>query len=96
MVFDPRRRVLEVCWTATAVAVPSTVAGALAALNSFPKKPPRSEVSLFPGGRQDEFAWVCRPDAGAIFEAQRGLMIEASRMLSRQFSDPEIARSSPW
>jgi len=95
LVFDRRRRVLEVCWTGdVGRSFHQTIANALAALSPFSEEASAFEVSYYPEDGKDEFSLVfVGPTQDAIFEAQRGLMIEDVRsLLSRQFSDPEIAQ----
>ncbi|MBI3528183.1 MAG: hypothetical protein HY067_09455 [Betaproteobacteria bacterium] len=95
LVFDRRRRVLEVCWTGdVGRSFHQTIAGALAALSPFSEEAAAFEVSYYLEDGKDEFSLVfVGPTQDAIFEAQRGLMIEDVRsLLSRQFSDPEIAQ----
>ena len=95
LVFDRRRRVLEVCWTGdVGRSFHQIVASALAALNPFSEEASAFEVSYYLEDGKDEFSLVfVGPTQDAIFEAQRGLMIEDLRsLLSRQFSDPEIAQ----
>ena len=95
LVFDRRRRVLEVCWTGdVGRSFHKTVADALAALSPFSEEATAFEVSYYLEDGKDEFSLVfVGPTQDAILEAQRGLMLEDVRnLLSRQFSDPEIAQ----
>jgi hypothetical protein len=95
LVFDRRRRVLEVCWTGdVGRSFHQTVADALSALNPFSEEATAFEVSYYLEDGKDEFSLVfVGPTQDAILEAQRGLMLEDVRnLLSRQFSDPEIAQ----
>ncbi|HEX4986201.1 MAG TPA: DUF6806 family protein [Burkholderiales bacterium] len=93
LVFDRRRRVLEVCWTGdVGRSFHQTVAAALSALNPFSEEAAAFEISYYLEDGKDEFSLVfVGPTPDSIFEAQRGLMIEDVRnLLARQFSDPEI------
>ncbi len=78
VVFDKRRRVLEVCWTGdVGRSFHQIVSGALASLNPFSEEAAAFEVSYYLEDGQDEFSMVfVGPTPETIYEAQRRRMIE--------------------
>ncbi|MFN0040260.1 MAG: DUF6806 family protein [Burkholderiales bacterium] len=95
VVFDRKRRVLEVCWTGdVGRSFHQTISDSLAGLNSYTEEASAFEISYYLEDGKDEFSLVfVGPSASAIQEAQRHLMIEdVQNLLSRQFSEPEIAQ----
>ena len=93
LLFDKRRRVLEVCWTGdVGRSFHTTVSNALAALNAFSEEAAAFDVSYYLEDGQDEFSVVfVGPTPELIREAQRHRMIEdVQNLLSRQFSEPEV------
>ena len=98
VVFDKRRRVLEVCWTGdVGRSFHQIVSGALASLNPFSEEAAAFEVSYYLEDGQDEFSMVfVGPTPETIYEAQRRRMIEdVQNLLSRQFTEPASAVRSP-
>jgi len=97
LLFDKRRRVLEVCWTGdVGRSFHQIVSGALASLNPFSEEAAAFEVSYYLEDGQDEFSMVfVGPTPETIYEAQRRRMIEdVQNLLSRQFTEPEVAQVS--
>lgn len=94
VLFDKRRRVLDVCWTGdVGRSFHQIVAEALAALNPFSEEAAAFEVSYYLEDGQDEFSMVfVGPTPQAIYEAQRRRMIEdVQNLLARQFGEAEVA-----
>jgi hypothetical protein len=94
ILFDRRRRVLEVCWTGDVGRnFHQAISDAFAALNPLSEEAAAFEVSYYQDDGKDEFSLMfVGPTPESIFETQRSLMIEDLRnLLSRQFSEGEIA-----
>jgi hypothetical protein len=94
IVYDRRRRVLEICWTGdVGRSFHQTISEALAALNPYSEEAAAFEVSYYLEDGKDEFSLLfVGPTQTSIYEAQRRLMVEdVQNLLSRQFSEPEIA-----
>lgn len=94
ILFDRRRRVLEVCWTGdVGRSFHQIISDALAALNPLSEEAAAFEVSYYQDDGKDEFSLMfVGPTPESIFETQRRLMLEDLHgLLSRQFSDAEIA-----
>ncbi|MEQ1881361.1 MAG: DUF6806 family protein [Burkholderiales bacterium] len=95
VVYDRKRRVLEVCWTGdVGRSFHQTINDSLAGLNAYSEEASAFEISYYLEDGKDEFSLVfVGPTPSAIQEAQRHLMIEdLQNLLSRQFSEPEIAQ----
>jgi hypothetical protein len=94
ILFDKRRRVLEVCWTGdVGRSFHQIVSDALNALNPLSEEAAAFDVSYYLDDGQDEFSVVfVGPSPDAVREAQRHRMIEdVQNLLTRQFTEPEVA-----
>jgi hypothetical protein len=94
ILFDRRRRVLEVCWTGdVGRSFHQIISDALAALNPLSEEAAAFEVSYYQDDGKDEFSLMfVGPTPELIFETQQRLMLEdLHNLLARQFSDAEIA-----
>jgi hypothetical protein len=93
IVFDPKDRTLEICWSGDVGATfKEQVAASLAALNTFTERAAEVEVTYYHDDGTDEYQLVfIGPTPEAIHEAQRQAMIDdVSAVLARQFGDAEI------
>ena len=90
ILFDKRRRVLEVCWTGdVGRSFHQIVSDALASLNPFSEEAAAFEVSYYLEDGQDEFSVVfVGPTAGPDL---RG----AAQAHDRRRAEPAVAASSP-
>lgn len=94
VLFDKRRRVLEICWTGdVGRSFHQIISDALAALNPFSEEASAFDVSYYLEDGQDEFSVVfVGPTPDTIREAQRRRMIEdVQNLMTRQFTEPEVA-----
>ena len=94
ILFDKRRRTLEVCWTGdVGRSFHQIVSDALGALNPLSEEAAAFDVSYYLDDGQDEFSVVfVGPTPDAVREAQRHRMIEdVQNLLTRQFTEPEVA-----
>jgi hypothetical protein len=93
IVFDPKERSLEICWSGdVGDNFKEHASGALAALNSFTERAAEVEVTYYHDDGTDEYQLVfIGPTPESIHEAQRQAMIDdVSAVLARQFGDAEI------
>jgi hypothetical protein len=93
IVFDRRRRVLEVCWTGwVGRNFQKALEAAFEALSPFSEEAAGIEVTYYHEDGRDERGMVfVGPSQDAIESAQRRYMIEDLQvLLGRHFSDPEI------
>lgn len=94
IVFDPRRRLLEVCWTGDVGRnFRKIVEDALQALCRYSEQTAEIQLSYYHEDGRDEIGIVfVGPSAGAIHEAQRRRMVEdISSILTRHFGQQEVA-----
>lgn len=92
VVFDPRRRALELCWTGyVGRKFHGAVEAALQALNAFAEEAVEIEVSYYHEDGRDEYGVVfVGPSAQAVHDAKRRRMIEDLRaLLARHFGESE-------
>lgn len=93
IVFDPKERLLEICWSGDVGAnFKEHIPDALAALNTFTERAAEVEVTYYHDDGTDEFQLIfIGPTPESIHEAQRQAMIDdVSAVLTRQFGDAEI------
>jgi len=93
IVFDRRRRALDICWTGyVGRNFQRSLEGAFDLLSPYSEEATAVEVSYYHEDGQDEHSWAfVGPTAASIREMQRRRMVEdISALLSRQFGDPEI------
>jgi hypothetical protein len=93
IVFDPKERLLEICWSGDVGSnFKDHVSSALASLNSFTERAAEVEVTYYHDDGTDEYQLVfIGPTPEAIHEAQRQAMIDdVSAVLARQFGDSEV------
>lgn len=95
IIFDRRRRVLEVCWTGdVGRSFRQVLAESFEALNGFCEEAVPFDVTYYHDDGRDEFdVMFVGPSADAIHEAQRARMMEdLQHLLSRQFSDSDTGQ----
>lgn len=94
VVFDRRRRMLEICWTGwVGRNFQKALAAAFDALGSLSEEAAGVEITYYHEDGRDERGMVfVGPSSEAIEAAQRGFMIEdLQALLSRHFGDAEIS-----
>jgi hypothetical protein len=92
--YDPRRRVLEICWSGwVGRKFHQAVEEALHALSTFAEDAAEIEVTYYHEDGRDEYGVVfIGPDPVAIHDAKRRRMVEDLRgLLGRHFSENEAA-----
>ncbi|HZP92770.1 MAG TPA: DUF6806 family protein [Burkholderiales bacterium] len=95
IVFDRRRRVLEVCWTGdVGRSFRQILAESLDSLNPYSEEAAAFDVTYYLDDGRDEFdVMFVGPSAEAIHQAQRRRMMEDLKsLLSRQFKDDEVSQ----
>lgn len=95
VVFDRRRRVLDICWTGdVGRSFRQILAESFDALNGFCEEAVSFDITYYHDDGHDEFdITFVGPTAEAINEAQRARMMEdLQHLLSRQFSDPDAVQ----
>ncbi len=95
IVFDRRRRVLDVCWTGdVGRSFRQILAEAFDELNRFCEEAASLDITYYHEDGRDEFdVMFVGPSAEAIHQAQRARMMEdLQHLLSRQFSDGDSAQ----
>jgi hypothetical protein len=95
IVFDRKRRLLEVCWTGdVGRSFRQILAEALDNLNPFSEEAAPFDITYYHDDGRDEFdAMFVGPTLEAIREAQRRRMLDdLGNLLSRQFSDGEVSQ----
>lgn len=95
MVFDRRRRVLDVCWTGdVGRSFRQVLAESLDALNGFSEEAAPFDITFYHDDGRDEFDLIfVGPTVEAIRQAQRRRMIEDLQLLlKRQFNDAEAGQ----
>lgn len=93
IVFDRRRRALDICWTGyVGRNFQHSLEAAVEALSPYSEDAAAVEVSYYHEDGQDEHSWVfVGPTPESIREMQRRRMVEdISGLLSRHFGDAEI------
>jgi hypothetical protein len=94
IVFDPRRRLLEVCWTGDVGRnFRKVVEEALQALCRYTDQAAEVQLSYYHEDGRDEISIVfVGPTSESIHEAQRRRMVEdMSNLLSRHFGQQEVS-----
>jgi phenylpyruvate tautomerase PptA (4-oxalocrotonate tautomerase family) len=94
IVFDSRRRLLELCWTGDVGRnFRKVVEDSLQALSRYCEQAAEVQLSYYHEDGRDEIGIVfVGPNADAIHEAQRRRMVEdISNILSRHFGQQEVA-----
>lgn len=94
IVFDARRRLLELCWTGDAGRnFRKVVEDSLQALSRYCEQAAEVQLSYYHEDGRDEIGIVfVGPTADAIHEAQRRRMVEdISNILSRHFGQQEVS-----
>jgi len=97
IVFDRRRRALEICWTGyVGRNFQNALDAAFQLLGPYSEEAVAVEVSYYPEDGQDEHDWAfVGPTAESIQEMQRRRLIDdVSAVLARQFGDAEIEEVS--
>lgn len=97
IVFDRRRRAVEICWTGyVGRNFQNALDAAFELLGPYSEEAAAVEVSYYPEDGQDEHGWVfVGPTPEAILEMQkRRLMDDVSVLLARHFGDAEIGEVS--
>lgn len=92
--YDPRRRMLELCWTGwVGRKFHQAVEEALHGLSSFAEEASEIEVSYYHDDGRDEYGVVfVGPDARSVHEAKRRRLVDDLRgLLGRHLSEPEVA-----
>jgi hypothetical protein len=95
LVFDRRRRVLDVCWTGdVGRSFRQILAQAFDALNPFCEEAVPFDITYYHDDGRDEFdVMFVGPTVEAIHEAQRARMMEDLQdLLARQFSDADTGQ----
>ncbi|HWQ39874.1 MAG TPA: DUF6806 family protein [Burkholderiales bacterium] len=95
IVFDRRRRVLDVCWTGDVGRSFRQILGdALEALNAYSEEAASFDITYYHADGRDEFdVMFVGPTAEAIHEARRRRMFEDLRhLLGREFSEAETGQ----
>ena len=95
IVFDRRRRVLDICWTGwVGRNFQRALESALSAVCEFAEGAAAIEVTYYQEDGRDEFGVVfVGPDPTAIERAKRGRLIEdVAMLLSRQFGEQEVGQ----
>jgi hypothetical protein len=94
IVFDPRRRLLEICWTGDVGRnFRKMIEDSLQALCRYCEQATEIQLSYYHEDGRDEIGIVfVGPSADSIHEAQRRRMVEdISNILSRHFGSSEVA-----
>ena len=94
IVYDPRRRLLEICWTGDVGRnFRKVIEDSLQALCRFCEQAAEIQLSYYHEDGRDEIGIVfVGPSADSIHEAQRRRMVEdLSSVLARHFGQQEIA-----
>jgi hypothetical protein len=97
LVFDRRRRAVEICWTGyVGRNFQNALDAAFQLLGPYTEEAAAVEVSYYHEDGQDEHGWVfVGPTADAIQEMQRRRLIDdVSAVLARHFGDAEIGEVS--
>ena len=95
IVFDRRRRVLDVCWTGdVGRSFRQVLSEALDALNPFSEEAAPFDITYYHDDGRDEIDLMfVGPSAEAINQAQRRRMMEDLQvLLKRQFNDAEVGQ----
>ena len=95
IVFDRRRRVLDICWTGdVGRSFRQILAESFDALNGFCEEAVPFDITFYHEDGRDEFDMIfVGPTAESINEAQRARLLEdLQHLLSRQFSDPDTVQ----
>jgi len=93
IVFDRRRRALDICWTGyVGRNFQHSLEGAFDLLSPYSEEATAVEVSYYHEDGQDEHSWAfVGPTPASIREMQRRRMVEdISALLARQFGDAEV------
>ena len=94
VVFDKRRRVLEICWTGwVGRNFQRAIDAAFEALSPYTEEAAGVEVSYYyEDGRDERGIAFVGPTAGSVLDAQRRVMNEdLTALLSRHFGEAEIS-----
>lgn len=95
IVFDRRRRVLDICWTGdVGRSFRQILSESFGALNGFCEEAVPFDITFYHEDGRDEFDMIfVGPTAESINEAQRARMMEdLQHLLSRQLSDPDTVQ----
>jgi hypothetical protein len=95
VVFDRKRRLLEVCWTGdVGRSFRQVLAEALENLNPYSEEASPFDITYYHDDGRDEFdAMFVGPTVEAIREAQRRRMLDdLGALLSRQFAEGEVSQ----
>jgi hypothetical protein len=95
IVFDRRRRVLEVCWTGdVGRSFRQILADALDALNGYSEEAASFDVTYYHDDGRDEFdVMFVGPTRDAVHQARRRRMLEdLQHLLSREFNENEAGQ----
>jgi hypothetical protein len=93
IVFDRRRRALDICWTGyIGRNFQNSLEGAFESLSPYSEEAAAVEVSYYQEDGQDEHTWVfVGPTPESIQEMQRRRMVDdMSALLGRHFGEAEI------
>jgi hypothetical protein len=95
IVFDRRRRVLDVCWTGdVGRSFRQVLAEALDALNGYSEEAASFDITYYHDDGRDEFdVMFVGPTSEAIHQARRRRMMEdLQHLLSREFNETETGQ----